>query len=334
MAKHILTLTRHVLSKQGGSVPSGEMALILERIQFAAKRIASELGRASLDDRLGYSGETNVQGEEQKKLDEWSNETFIEVFQRGGFPVCSLVSEEMDQALHLPANCGEVGYAVLFDPLDGSSNTDVNGSLGTIFSVRKRVPKHGSGIEDLLQPGTQQVASGYIMYGPGTQIVYTSGAGVNIYTLDHETGEFMLWREGHRMPRRGNAYAVNQGNAAKWHPGARKFIDHLTCRKDKNSSYSLRYTGAFVADFHRVLLEGGLYLYPGEAAAGGKSKGKLRLMYELAPLAMIAEQAGGKASTGKGRMLDVVPTDLHDRQPVYIGSVDEIDLAERMHVEE
>jgi fructose-1,6-bisphosphatase I len=334
MAGHIVTLMRHVLSKKGEAVPSGEMALILERIQVVAKRIAVELGRASLAERLGYSGETNVQGEEQKKLDEWTNRTFVEAFERGGFPVCSLVSEEMDEALHFPQNCGSPSYAVLYDPLDGSSNTDVNGSLGTIFSVRKRAPGHGEAIDDLLKPGTQQVASGYVLYGPGTQLVYTAGAGVDIYTLDRDTGEFMLWREGLRMPPRGSAYAVNQGNAVKWHPGARKFIDHLTSRKDKSTSYSLRYTGAFVADFHRCLLEGGLYLYPGEAAAGGKSKGKLRLMYELAPLALIAEQAGGKASTGKARLLDVVPGDLHDRQPIYIGSAEEVDLAERMHVEE
>jgi fructose-1,6-bisphosphatase I len=310
------------------------MALILERIQLAAKRIAVELARASIDDRLGYSGDVNIHGEQQKKLDDWTNQTFVEVFQRGGFPVCSLVSEEMDEALHLPANCGNPSYAVLFDPLDGSSNTDVNGSLGTIFSVRKRTPGHGTDVGDLLKPGTEQVASGYVLYGPGTQLVYTAGAGVDLYTLDRETGEFMLWREGIKMPRRGGAYAVNQGNAAKWHPGARKFIEHLTSRKDKATSYSLRYTGAFVADFHRCLLEGGLYLYPGEAGSDGKSKGKLRLMYELAPLALIAEQAGGKASTGKTRLLDVAPHDLHERAPIYIGSAEEIELAERMHVED
>jgi fructose-1,6-bisphosphatase I len=333
MAAQAITLTRHVLSKQGGAVPSGEMALILERIQVVAKRISRELSRASLGDTLGYTGETNVQGEAQKKLDDWTNEVFLEVFRRG-FPVCSLVSEEMDEARHLHENCRDSSYAVLYDPLDGSSNTDVNGSLGTIFSVRKRAPGHGTEIKDLLKPGTHQVASGYILYGPGTQLVYTAGAGVDIYTLDREVGEFMLWREGVMMPRRGSAYAVNQGNVLKWHAGARKFIEHLTSRKDKTTSYSLRYTGAFAADFHRCLLEGGLYLYPGEVGAGGKGKGKLRLLYELAPLAFVAEQAGGKASTGKGRLLDVVPGELHERQPIYIGSADEIELAERMHVED
>jgi fructose-1,6-bisphosphatase I len=333
MAAQAITLTRHVLSRHGGAVPSGEMALILERIQVVAKRISRELSRASLGDTLGYTGETNVQGEAQKKLDDWTNQVFLEVFQRG-FPVCSLVSEEMDAALHLRENCRDSSYAVLYDPLDGSSNTDVNGSLGTIFSVRKRAPGHGSEIKDLLNPGTHQVASGYILYGPGTQLVYTAGAGVDIYTLDREVGEFMLWREGVMMPRRGSAYAVNQGNMVKWHSGARKFVEHLTSRKDKATSYSLRYTGAFAADFHRCLLEGGLYLYPGEVGSGGKGKGKLRLMYELAPLAFIAEQAGGKASTGKRRVLDVVPGELHERRPIYIGSADEIELAERMHVED
>ncbi len=333
MAAQAITLTRHVLSKRGGAVPSGEMALILERIQVIAKRISAGLARASLGGTLGYTGQTNVQGEEQKKLDAWTNQVFLEAFD-SGFPVCSLVSEEMHEARHLPQNCRDVSYAVLFDPLDGSSNTDVNGSLGTIFSVRKRATGHGAAVDDLLKPGTQQVASGYVIYGPATQLVYTAGAGVDAYTLDREIGEFILWREGITMPRRGSAYAVNQGNVLKWHPGARKFIEHLTSRKDKTTSYSLRYTGAFVADFHRCLLEGGLYLYPGEVGTGGKGKGKLRLMYELAPLAFVAEQAGGKGSTGKGRVLDVVPTDLHARAPIYIGSAEEIELAERMHVED
>ncbi|MGO9607977.1 MAG: class 1 fructose-bisphosphatase [Candidatus Binataceae bacterium] len=326
------TLTRHALTRQGIRVAAGDLALILGRIEILAERISRELARASINGRLGYTGETNVQGENVKKLDEWTHEVILEAFERG-HPVCSLVSEEMEKAHHNPANCRENSYVLLYDPLDGSSNTDVNAALGTIFSVRKRPKNHGTGIDDILRPGDEQVIAGYILYGPSTQLVYTAGAGVDIFTFDQSVDEFILWRENVKMPQRGSTYAVNQGNITKFHPNARKFIEHLTSRKDKSTSYSLRYSGAFAADFHRCMLEGGLYMYPGEVTAEGKTKGKLRLMYELAPLSFIAEQAGGKGSIGKGRVLDVVPSEIHQRQPVYIGSADEIDLAERMQVE-
>jgi len=209
----------------------------------------------------------------------------------------------------------------------------VNGSLGTIFAVKKRAPGHAKGIEDLLVPGRQQVIAGYILYGPAAQLVYTAGAGVDIFTLDRTLGEFILWKENVKMPPRGTTYAVNQGNVGKWHEGARKFVAHITSRKDKRTSYSLRYCGAFAADFHRCLLEGGIYLYPGEVAEGGKAKGKLRLMYELAPLSMLAEQAGGRGSTGKQAVLDLAATAIHERHPIYIGSAEEVALAESFNVE-
>jgi fructose-1,6-bisphosphatase I len=335
MPHQALTLTRHLLTREKTAIPAEDLALVMERIALVGKLIARELDRASIAGELGYSGETNVQGEKQKKLDDWTNELFLEIF-RHGFPVCSIISEEMEKPKHYERNCrGHHGasYAILCDPLDGSSNTDVNGSLGTIFSVRQRAVRHTDDALDLMLAGSQQVAAGYVIYGPSTQLVYTAGAGVDIFTLDPEVGEFIRWKEGHRMPESGSTYAVNQGNISKWHVGAQKLVHHLTSRKDKSTSYSLRYSGAFVADFHRCLLEGGMYLYPGEVSADGKSKGKLRLMYELAPLAMVAEQAGGRASNGKDRILDVVPTAIHERQPVYIGSAAEVALAEEMKAE-
>ena len=327
-----ITLSHHVATHPSARIANTDLALILERIEFVAKRIAGALAHASLADDLGYTGETNVQGERTKKLDRWTNQVLLEAFAHRR-PVCSLVSEEMEQALHLNPDCRAPSYSILYDPLDGSSNTDVNGSLGTIFSIRKRASVHSSDVTDILRPGTEQVAAGYILYGPGTQLVYTGGAGVDIFTLDNRRGAFMLWRESVKMPPRGAAYAVNQGNIGKFHPSARMFVEHLTSRKDKSTSYALRYSGAFAADFHRCLLEGGLYLYPGEATGNGQTKGKLRLLYELAPMAMIAEQAGGKASNGKGRILEVMPSSLHERQPVYIGSAAEVELAEQMKVE-
>jgi len=328
-----MTLMRHLLTRERTAIAPADLAFVMERIDLAGKRIAVELSRASLGGELGYTGEINVQGEKQKKLDEWTNKVFLETFEHG-YPVCSLVSEEMEEPRHYSRNCRGQSYAVIYDPLDGSSNTDINGSLGTIFSVRARVHGHGENAADLLGPGTQQVAAGYIVYGPATQLVYTAGAGVDLFTLDDRLGEFILWIENHRMPKFGGTYAVNQGNVNKWHPGARKFVEHITSRKDKRTSYSSRYCGALVADFHRCLLEGGIYMYPSEVATDGKRKGKIRLMYEIAPLAMVAEQAGGRASNGKMRALDIVPREIHERQPVYIGSADEVSLAEEFRVEE
>ena len=316
-------------------MPTADLAAVIGRIALAGKLIAGEIARASIADALGYSGDTNVQGEEQKKLDLWTNEVFLSLFENCD-PVCSLISEEMEAPRHYERSChsrDHASYAVLVDPLDGSSNTDVNGSLGTIFSIRKRAPRHGTEVKDLLGPGTQQVAAGYVLYGAATQLIYTSGAGVDMFTFDPRIAEFVLWKENIKMPPRGPYYSVNQGNITKWHPGAQNLVRHLTSRKDKNTSYSMRYCGAFVADFHRSLIDGGIYLYPGELGADGKSKGKLRLMYECAPLGMVAEQAGGRASNGKGRILEVVPKAIHDREPVYIGSATEVAMAEEFRAE-
>ena len=327
-----ITLTRHIMTKSATALPVADLALIMERLELIAKRIARELAAAGLSGELGYTGETNVQGEKVKKLDQWGNEVFLDAFEHG-YPVCSLISEEMDEPHHYSVNCRDNSYCILYDPIDGSSNTDVNGSLGTIFAVKKRALGHGHGIDDILVPGTAQLIAGYILYGPAAQLVYSAGAGVDIFTLDRSLGEFILWEENVKMPPRGATYAVNQGNLGKWHEGARKFVAHITSRKDKRTSYSLRYSGAFAADFHRCLLDGGIFMYPGEVAEGGKAKGKLRLMYELAPLSMLAEQAGGRGSTGKQRILDIAATAIHERHPIYIGSAEEVALAESFNVE-
>ena len=327
-----ITLTRHIMTKSATAIRPVDLALIMERIELIAKRITRQLAAAGLTGEIGYTGATNVQGEQVKKLDEWGNQVFLDAFEQG-YPVCSLISEEMDEPHHYSVNCRDNSYCVLYDPIDGSSNTDVNGSLGTIFAVKKRAHGHAKGIEDILVPGSEQVVAGYVLYGPAAQLVYCAGAGVDIFTLDRGLGEFILWKQNVKMPAHGDIYAVNQANTSKWHEGARKFLAHITSRKDKRTSYSLRYCGAFAADFHRCLLEGGIYMYPGEVSEGGKSKGKLRLMYELAPLSMIAEQAGGRGTTGKERILDIAATGIHERHPIYIGSAEEVALAESFNVE-
>ena len=330
-ADSVITLDRYLRSTS----PRLEQGLIvtLEEVALAAKRISNELAVAALRGKLGSSGEINVQGEKVEKLDAWSNNVFLETFADGGAPVCTLVSEELEAPRHLKMHHARESYALLFDPLDGSSNTDTNGSLGTIFALRRRKSGHEDDIADVLTAGRDQIAAGYALYGPATILVWTAGAGVNAFVLDREIGEFVLWRENIRMPQRGKTYAVNQGNAGKWNPGARALVERLAGPKDKGGGYSLRYCGAFVGDFHRCLLNGGIFLYPGEVSTGGKSKGKLRLMYEIAPMSMLAEQAGGAGSVGTGRALDVVPGGIHDRVPVYIGSVEEVALAEQFKVE-
>jgi len=309
-----------------------ELIATLESVAQAVKRISNELATSALKGELGYSGAVNIHGEEVEKLDTWSDKVFVDTFSAGG-PVCTLISEEMDETRHLKAQCARDSFALLYDPLDGSSNTDVNGALGTVFAVRRRKPGHGGDIADVLAAGTEQIAAGYALYGPATMLVFTVGNGVNAFVLDPATGKFMLWREKIAMPPRGKTYAVNQANAAKWHPGARVLVDRFTGPKEQGGGYSLRYCGAFVGDFHRCLLNGGIFLYPGEISTGGRSAGKLRLMYEVAPLSMLAEQAGGASSIGHGRALEVVPGNIHERVPVYIGSADEVALAEQLKAE-
>jgi fructose-1,6-bisphosphatase I len=327
MSRTGTTLTRFIIETQSGfPAATGEFSALLAQIGLAGKRIAQDLRRAGLIDILGLTGETNVQGEAVKKLDELANETFIKSFQYSGL-VCALASEEMERPVHLPENWPHGKYMLLFDPLDGSSNTDVNMPLGSIFSVLRHEGKDGLPTEsELVHKGTDQVAAGYLMYGSSTMLVFTSGKGVHGFTLDPGIGEYLLTHENVRMPARGKVYAANEGNYHKWPAGTQRYIDYLK-QSDKATGrpYSSRYSGCLAADVHRILLGGGIYLYPGET---DKPEGKLRLLYEANPLAMVVEQAGGKASTGTMRILDVAAKVLHQRVPLLIGSPDDVGTAE------
>jgi fructose-1,6-bisphosphatase I len=318
----------HHLRQERAAHPrlSEAVALLLAEIGLAGKLIAREVARATLTGRVGYTGDTNVQGEAVKRLDEWANAILLERLRACGL-VCTMVSEEMEKSLHLDEACAPGRFAVCFDPVDGSSNTDINGIVGTIFGIRPTRPDAGAvgHLADALGPGTGQVAAGYIMYGPATAFVYTAGHGVHGLTLDTTTGEYVLTHPDIRMPGRGKTYAVNEANWHRWGPGPREFVESL--RAEPKPSYSSRYVGSLVADMHRCLLEGGIYLYPAEAD-GKRSRGKLRLLYEAAPLAWIVEQAGGRASTGTERILDLVATDHHQRVPLFIGSAEEVGRAE------
>jgi fructose-1,6-bisphosphatase I len=323
----LITLDRFILERERAHPEAtGELSLLLMRFGVAGKRIARELAVAGLRHTHGSAGSANVQGEEQKKLDVIANEILLETFDYGGLVVLA-ASEELEAPFMYERNERSGRYAILFDPMDGSSNIDVNGTLGTIFSVRHR---QEGGESDLLRPGREQVVAGYILFGPAVLLVYTDKQAVHLFTLDPSIGEFLLTRESVRMPALGRAYAVNEGRSQGWAPEVRAFVEHL---KQVNASgkrpYSTRYSASLVGDVHRILLEGGIYLYPADFGAGGKPEGKLRLLYECAPLAMIVEKAGGGATTGRERILDIVPGSLHARVPLAIGSSSEISMYER-----
>jgi len=300
------------------------LAALLLEIGRAAQTIAREVTRAVFSGRLGEAGETNVQGEPVKKLDVWANETMVAGLRQSGL-ASALVSEEMAEPVRV---AGAAPFTVCFDPVDGSSNTDINGTVGTVFGIRAAGP--GDPAASALAPGTTQLAAGYVMYGPATVLVYTAGHGVHGLTLDDSAGEYRLTHEGIRMPPHGKTYSVNDANWSKWGPAPRAFIEALRANPGGARPYSQRYVGALVADFHRTLLEGGIYLYPAEAT-GGRGSGKLRLVYEAAPLALVAEAAGGRASTGTERILDLAATDYHRRVPLLIGSAEEVDHVVRLH---
>jgi fructose-1,6-bisphosphatase I len=321
-----ITLTRHIIQSQAAHPgATGEFSALMAQIGLVGKMIAHDLRRAGLINILGTTGTTNVQGETVKKLDEIANDAFIKVFQHSGL-VCALASEEMDKPVQLPENWPTGKYMLLFDPLDGSSNTDVNMPMGTIVSVLRHEGKGLPSESELVHKGTKQVAAGYLMYGSSTMLVFTAGRGVHGFTLDPGVGEYYLSHENITIPSKGSVYATNEGNAQKWPDGTRKFVEYLKARdKATGRPYAARYSGCLVADVHRVLLGGGLYLYPAET---DKPEGKLRLLYEANPLAMVVEQAGGKASTGTQRILDVEARAVHQRVPLVIGSKDDVTLAE------
>lgn len=327
MALHPLTLEQY-LSQVHGSLPGDRASFLslLSHIGLVGKLLARDLRLAGLLNILGTTGETNVQDETVKKLDEIANDTFVRVFQQSGV-TCALASEEMDKPVMVSDRRQQAPYMVLFDPLDGSSNTDVNMPLGSIFSVVTRpLADQPPSEQDLLRKGTDQVAAGYLLFGPSTMLVISAGQGVHGFTLDPGLGEYLLSHEGIKMPARGKIYAVNEGNYQKWPGGTRRYFDHLKIAdKAHGRPYSGRYSGCLVADVHRILLNGGIYLYPGEME---KPEGKLRLLYEANPLALMVEQAGGQASTGTQRILDVEPKKLHQRVPLIIGSRDDVREAE------
>jgi fructose-1,6-bisphosphatase I len=311
----LITLHEFIVSKQKDfPFATGELSRLLSDIALASKIVSNDVRKAGLVDHiLGAQGGQNVQGEEQQKLDVVADEAFIRAFENGG-EVCGIGSEENDDYLAFESeHAKNANYVALFDPLDGSSNIDVNVSIGTIFSIYRRVSPQGSKatLEDMLQPGTQQVAAGYVLYGSSTLLVYTTGNGVNGFTLDPSIGEYFLSHPDMKMPENGRLYAVNEGNLNDFDPQLRAYLAY--CQSNDNQTgkpYSGRYIGSLVADFHRNLIKGGIYIYPTVPSA---PKGRLRLLYECNPLAFIAEQAGGLATDGKDRILEIQPTALHQR---------------------
>jgi fructose-1,6-bisphosphatase I len=320
-----MTLSRHVLQEFGDFSPEAQdFSALMHRIGLAGKMIARHLSKAGLvEGALGVTGAVNIQGEEVKQMDEYANAAFICALEQSGL-VCRLVSEEMDEPAHLPENCSLGRYALLFDPIDGSSNIDADLSVGSIFSIIRGQGIDDRNYEDLLQPGSAQLAAGYILYGPSTQLIYSMGKGVHAFTLDPSLGEFVLSRTHIRTPTHGATYSLNEGYFCKWSGAMQEYIRFV----HRQEGYTARYSGALVADVHRILLYGGVYLYPSTQT---KPSGKLRLLYEASPLAFLLEQAGGKAVTTDGqRILDIQPTALHQRVPLIIGSTENVVEVERI----
>ncbi len=319
----VTTIEKFILTQEGQfPEATGELSNLLYDIALAAKIIAGATRRAGLTDILGSASATNVQGEEQQRLDVFANDAMKRCLEHTG-RICAMASEEDDELIPVPEHVVPGKYAVLFDPLDGSSNIDVNSAVGTIFSIYRRVTTEGRGsLADLLQPGYKQVAAGYTMYGSSTMLVYTTGQGVHGFTLDPTIGEFLLSHPRLTTPRTGTYYSVNESNFGRWDRGiqtaVRGFHGDLPERIARKNA---RYIGSLVADFHRNLIKGGIFMYPADTK---NKQGKLRLMYECAPMAFIAEQAGGAATDGTRRILDIVPESLHQRIPLVIGSADDV----------
>ena len=316
------TLSRHVLQQlQSFSADAQDLSALMNRIGLAAKLIARRLSRAGLmENVLGFTGDVNIQGESVKKMDVYANEVFISVFKQSGL-VCRLASEEMDDPYYIPENCPIGRYTLLYDPIDGSSNVDININVGSIFAIRQQEGEDDGSAQDLLQSGRKQIAAGYVLYGPSTMLIYSIGKGVHAFTLDPSLGEFILSSENIRMPDHGPVYSVNEGNFWQWEESIRDYIRYV----HRHEGYTARYSGALVGDIHRILFQGGVFLYPGTVK---KPQGKLRLLYESSPLAYLIEQAGGRASTGTQNILDVVPDQLHARTPLIIGSKEDVALVE------
>jgi fructose-1,6-bisphosphatase I len=330
MNQDIVTVQQHILEEQREWGGRGDFSAILHQIILAAKIVSREVTKAGLLDILGAAGGVNVQGEEVQKLDVLANKTFIRAVSYIG-KIGVIATEEEQDIVHIPQRYPAGDYAILFDPLDGSTNIEANVSIGTIFSIFRRVTPKGEPctVADCLQPGVKQVAAGYVVYGSSTMLVYTTGHGVNGFTLDPSVGEFFLSHPDIRIPESGSIYSVNESNYPYWKPGTRAYIDYIkeidpSTKRPKTS----RYIGSLVADFHRNLLYGGIFLYPEDIKDPKKATGKLRLLYEANPLAFVVEQAGGAATTGYERILAVQPTKLHQRVPLVLGSKKDVEMYE------
>lgn len=328
MDKRNTTLGEFIIEHQASfQYSSGELSKLINAIRLAAKVVNHEVNKAGLVDILGAVGDTNIQGEDQQKLDVLANDKFIKAL-RNREIVCGIASEEEDDFIAINSNDEQHQnkYVVLIDPLDGSANIDVNVSVGTIFSIYRRVTPIGTPVmlEDFLQPGINQVAAGYIVYGTSTMLVYTTGAGVNGFTLNPAIGTFYLSHPNMQFPETGNIYSVNEGNYIHFPQGVKNYIKY--CQKEEEDRpYTSRYIGSLVSDFHRNMIKGGIYMYPKSSIA---SNGKLRLLYECNPMAFLAEQANGKASDGFGRIMEIQPTELHERVPFFCGSRKMVEKAE------
>ena len=328
MAQQHKTLGEFIIENQKDfPYSSGELSRLINSIRLAAKVVNHEVNKAGLVDILGAFGETNVQGEQQQKLDVFANEAFIKTLTNREI-VCGIASEENDDFITIEGrnNSHDNKYVVLIDPLDGSSNIDVNVSVGTIFSIYRRVTPPGTPVTlaDFLQPGNQQVAAGYIVYGTSTMLVYTTGHGVNGFTLNPAIGTYYLSHPNMCIPEDGTIYSINEGNYIHFPQGVKDYIKYCQA-EEENRPYTSRYIGSLVSDVHRNILKGGIYIYPTRSSA---PNGKLRLLYECNPMAFIAEQAGGKASNGFQRVMDIQPTELHQRVPFFCGSKNMVEKAE------
>lgn len=323
-----MTLSRFIVEcQQLYPDATGQFTSLLLELTIAAKLISREVNKAGLVDVLGGTGKTNVQGEAVMKLDDFANDVMVKVLDHTGH-LCIMASEEMADPIPIPQQFRKGPYVFVFDPLDGSSNIDANVNIGTIFGIYRKKSEGDDGtLGDLLQSGRALVCAGYIVYGPSTLLVYSTGRGVHGFTLDPSVGEFLLSHPDIQTPPRGKIFSANEGNYRYWSDPVRAFVDYI---KDENKEdrrpYSSRYIGSLVADFHRNLLYGGIFIYPADQKEAKASHGKLRLLYEANPLAFIAEQAGGAATDGERAILDVEPQDLHQRTPLFIGSREDVAL--------
>ncbi len=328
------TLARHIVEEERKyPEATGELSNLLHDLSLAAKVISLEVNKAGLADILGFTGDSNVHGEKVKKLDIFAHDMMVRAMNHGGH-LCAMASEEEKGIIHIPSQFHIGKYVLLFDPLDGSSNIDANVSIGTIFSIYRRISPDGlpGKMEDCLQPGHKQVGAGYVIYGSSTMLVYTVGNGVHGFTLDPAFGEFILSHPNIQTPKKSKIYSINEGNYLYWHPGLKRYIKYLQEEDEETKRpYSSRYIGSMVADIHRNLLYGGIFMYPADSR---NPNGKLRLMYECNPMSFLIEQAGGRATNGKERILEIKPETLHQRVPIFIGSEEDVLLVEKFMSEE